>query len=211
MMKFCCLIVIILCTIHVSTGGRLTRNCLASNGTCGRKGLTCDGAFGKGWIERGRCCNGGPCCKLPCVPTANCPEGYVLLDNQTASRNCYAHSKPDHLYETWANALSICAMTPGASLWRPNSQEEAAAAYKQFGCSSYIWTGAYSPGQDGNFVFAVDNGVFNYPNVPFGTASNGWIGNCIGINMWAQSFNWAAEDCMERYQYICEFPMKTCP
>ncbi|CAG2228796.1 Ficolin-1-A,Ryncolin-1,Fibrinogen C domain-containing protein 1,Tenascin-N,Angiopoietin-related protein 7,Ficolin-3,Fibrinogen C domain-containing protein 1-B,Fibrinogen-like protein 1,Ficolin-1,Angiopoietin-4,Tenascin-R,Ryncolin-2,Techylectin-5B,Fibrinogen C domain-containing protein 1-A,Microfibril-associated glycoprotein 4,Fibrinogen-like protein A,Ryncolin-3,Tenascin-X,Ficolin-2,Tenascin,Ryncolin-4,Techylectin-like protein [Mytilus edulis] len=55
--------VIILCTIHVSTGARLTRNCLASNGRCGRKGLTCDNAFGKEWIKKGRCCNGGPCCK----------------------------------------------------------------------------------------------------------------------------------------------------
>ncbi|VDI13161.1 Hypothetical predicted protein [Mytilus galloprovincialis] len=47
--------VIILCTIHVSTGERLTRNCLASNGRCGRKGLTCDNAFGKEVDQKGRC------------------------------------------------------------------------------------------------------------------------------------------------------------
>ncbi|CAG2236046.1 V2R [Mytilus edulis] len=167
-MKFCCLIVILFCTIHVSTGGRLTGNCLASNGKCGRKGLTCDDAFGKGWIEKGKCCNGGPCCKLSCVP---CPEGYVELDDQTASRNCYVYAKSDRLYERWATASFICSSTPGAYLWRPNSEEETKAVYKQFNVPGleFIWTGANSPGQDGNFVFAVDNGVFNYANLPFGT------------------------------------------
>ncbi|XP_063399502.1 uncharacterized protein LOC134684152 [Mytilus trossulus] len=208
MMKFCCLIVIILYTIHVSTGGRLTGNCLASNGTCGQKGRTCESAFGKGWIKDGRCCNGGPCCKLPCVPTANCPEGYVLLDNQTASRNCYAHSKPDHLEEPWTIALSICTMTPGAYLWRPNSLAEASAAFTQFRCANEIWTGGYSPGQDGNFVFAVDNGVFNYSNVPFGITGTFTNESCIALG---PILNWEDYRCTSRLQYICEFPMKTCP
>ncbi|VDI82540.1 Hypothetical predicted protein [Mytilus galloprovincialis] len=42
---------------------RLTGNCLAKNGTCGKKGVSCDNAFGEGWIDIGNCCYGKPCCK----------------------------------------------------------------------------------------------------------------------------------------------------
>ncbi|XP_071123390.1 MAM and LDL-receptor class A domain-containing protein 1-like [Mytilus edulis] len=63
MMKFGCLIVIIICIIRFSYGGRLTGNCLAKNGTCGKKGVSCDNAFGEGWIDIGNCCYGKPCCK----------------------------------------------------------------------------------------------------------------------------------------------------
>ncbi|XP_071122528.1 MAM domain-containing glycosylphosphatidylinositol anchor protein 2-like [Mytilus edulis] len=62
-MKFCCLIVIILFTIRVSNGGRLTGDCLSTNGTCGTSGVTCVAAFGEGWIYKGKCCYGKPCCK----------------------------------------------------------------------------------------------------------------------------------------------------
>ncbi|VDI58171.1 Hypothetical predicted protein [Mytilus galloprovincialis] len=41
----------------------LTGQCLASNGKCGTKGLTCEQKFGKGWINKGRCCNEKPCCE----------------------------------------------------------------------------------------------------------------------------------------------------
>ncbi|CAG2254396.1 unnamed protein product [Mytilus edulis] len=40
----------------------LTGQCLASNGKCGTKGLTCEQKFGQGWIKKGRCCNEKPCC-----------------------------------------------------------------------------------------------------------------------------------------------------
>ncbi|CAG2215567.1 unnamed protein product [Mytilus edulis] len=41
----------------------LTGQCLASNGKCGTKGLTCEQKFGPGWIKKGRCCNEKPCCE----------------------------------------------------------------------------------------------------------------------------------------------------
>ncbi|CAG2210664.1 unnamed protein product [Mytilus edulis] len=41
----------------------LTGQCLASNGKCGTKGLTCEQKFGQGWINKGRCCNEKPCCE----------------------------------------------------------------------------------------------------------------------------------------------------
>ncbi|XP_071123513.1 toll-like receptor 4 [Mytilus edulis] len=69
---------------------------------------------------------------IPCVPT-NCPEGYMLLFDQTASPNCYFHSE-QNIEATWANALSVCTMTPGASLWRPNTEAEADAVFEQFQC-----------------------------------------------------------------------------
>ncbi|CAC5415310.1 unnamed protein product [Mytilus coruscus] len=65
-----------------------------------------------------------------------------------------------------------CAMTPGAYLWRPNSNAESLAVFNKFKIipTTNIWTGANSPGHDGNVVFAVDNGAFDYTNVPFGTS-----------------------------------------
>ncbi|VDI40779.1 Hypothetical predicted protein [Mytilus galloprovincialis] len=66
MMKFCCLIVTIFCAIRVSHCGRLTGNCLTSNGKCARKGVACDDAFGEGWIDKGKCCNDRPCCIYKC-------------------------------------------------------------------------------------------------------------------------------------------------
>ncbi|XP_071142306.1 MAM domain-containing glycosylphosphatidylinositol anchor protein 2-like [Mytilus edulis] len=63
MMKFCCLIVIILCTVYVINGNILTGQCLASNGKCGTKGLTCEQKFGPGWINKGTCCHEKPCCE----------------------------------------------------------------------------------------------------------------------------------------------------
>ncbi|VDI08000.1 Hypothetical predicted protein [Mytilus galloprovincialis] len=103
---------------------------------------------------------------IPCVPT-NCPEGYMLLDDETASPDCYFHSE-QNTRETWANALSACTMTPGASLWRPNTEAEALAVFDKFQCVSIIWTGANSHGQDGNYIFTTDNTALDYPNVPFG-------------------------------------------
>ncbi|XP_052086488.1 MAM domain-containing glycosylphosphatidylinositol anchor protein 1-like [Mytilus californianus] len=64
MAKFCCLIVIILCTARLSKGERLTEKCLASNGICGTKDLTCNDSFGSRWINEGRCCYERPCCKI---------------------------------------------------------------------------------------------------------------------------------------------------
>ncbi|CAG2216094.1 unnamed protein product [Mytilus edulis] len=39
---------------------RLTGNCLAKNGTCGKKGVSCDNAFGEGWIDIGNCSDSRP-------------------------------------------------------------------------------------------------------------------------------------------------------
>ncbi|VDH99263.1 Hypothetical predicted protein, partial [Mytilus galloprovincialis] len=50
---------------HVSNGGKLTRQCKESNGRCGiNTNSSCDGMFGPGWVEMGKCCNSRPCCNI---------------------------------------------------------------------------------------------------------------------------------------------------
>ncbi|VDI77168.1 Hypothetical predicted protein [Mytilus galloprovincialis] len=125
MMKCCCFIVLIFCTIDVSNGGILSGMCHASNGTCGKKGVPCNQTFGSEWTYTGKCCNERPCCKFlkpPCVPET-CPEGYRLLPNQASSTNCYLYRDSSKIH--WESAQSICASTPGANLWNPNTEQEA--------------------------------------------------------------------------------------
>ncbi|CAC5399698.1 unnamed protein product [Mytilus coruscus] len=113
-----------------------------------------------------------------CVPTINCPKGYVLLDDQTTSANCYFNSVQNGVEtKTWANAQASCAMTPGAYLWRPNSAEEGSAVFDMFllGSNTNIWTGANNPGHDDNYVFAVDNGAFPIRIIPLETISRDQI------------------------------------
>ncbi|XP_071168259.1 uncharacterized protein [Mytilus edulis] len=121
MTNVCCLIVIILCKIHVSTGGKLTRNCMAANGSCGRKDSTCKDVFGEEWIAKGKCCDRRPCCKH--INHANlvscCPSGFTRIPAD--SGNCYF--KCDS-YSNWQRALIEC-KGKDAYLWEPNTSEEA--------------------------------------------------------------------------------------
>ncbi|CAG2190739.1 unnamed protein product [Mytilus edulis] len=69
----------------------------------------------------------------PCVPTINCPAGYVLLGDQTVSENCYFSSVQNGaVLTTWASALAKCTMTPGAYIWRPNSEAETKAVFAKY-------------------------------------------------------------------------------
>ncbi|VDI81314.1 Hypothetical predicted protein [Mytilus galloprovincialis] len=191
-MTFCCLIVFILCTIHVSTGERLTRNCLASNGRCGQKGLTCNDAFGKGWIKKGRCCNGGPCCKSTCVPTS-CPEGYIISNNLTASTNCYFFSGDDE--QTWSDAMKICRLK-GAYLWRPNTVAEAFAVKSTTGFDVDIWSGLYTPKRDGTFIFIDAGGILTLDTLPFGERDQIDNEDCVEFELTpSDNWNWNDDPC----------------
>ncbi|XP_076071845.1 uncharacterized protein LOC143043417 [Mytilus galloprovincialis] len=70
-----------------------------------------------------------PAPTTPCIPT-NCPADYTLLDDQTASQNCYLYS--GNTEEVWSDALKVCTLTPGAYLWRPNTRAEADAVKNKF-------------------------------------------------------------------------------
>ncbi|XP_063415009.1 uncharacterized protein LOC134696971 [Mytilus trossulus] len=171
MMKCCCLIVSIFCTLDVSNGGILSGICHSSNGTCGTKGVPCNETFGSEWAYTGKCCNNRPCCKSlkpPCVPETICPRGFRLLQNQSSSANCYlygANTVP------WEDAQSICSGTPGAYLWRPNTLQEANAVYHEFfkPDANSIWTGANDRDTDGNFTFITENSPLQFNDLPFGS------------------------------------------
>ncbi|XP_076071674.1 uncharacterized protein LOC143043088 [Mytilus galloprovincialis] len=148
----------------------------------------------------------------PCVPT-NCPAEYRLLNDQTASPNCYRYSGVGKL--SWSESLKECTKTPGAYLWKPNDEKEADAVRSvfAFGTDVDVWIGAHSPLHDGNYEYAVVGGALSLTNLPFGTLfTDTSKEDCIEIevnnsNVW----EWDDEGCDDKIRYICEVPRQTCP
>ncbi|XP_071127362.1 perlucin-like protein [Mytilus edulis] len=211
MMKCCCLIVFIFCTIGVSNGGILSRICI---GTCGTKGVPCNETFGSDWSYNGRCCNDRPCCKFlkaPCVPEGTCPKGFKLLSNQTSSANCYYLSGLNAV--SWNTAKDNCASTDGAYLWRPNTAQEANAVQNEFNIPDEypIWTGANDVDNDGTFTFAIENGPFSFNDLPFGEdrSTNNQV--CVFIEYDNLIWGWEKAPCTFVFRYICEYKLRVCP
>ncbi|CAG2205656.1 unnamed protein product [Mytilus edulis] len=210
-MKWCCLIVFIFCTIGVSKGGR---KCLASNGKCGEKNVSCNETFGPEWTYNGKCCSGRPCCKFlkaPCVPET-CPHGFKLLSNQTSSANCYSTSIGLRS-TTWHEAFAICAQTDGAYMWRPNNEQEAKAVFIEFNIPNiiFVWTGANDIDKDGNYTFAGDNSPFSFKHLPFGQVDSFDTHSNCAVRLYtvgAASYYWDPVLCSftARY-YICEYKL----
>ncbi|XP_071124228.1 uncharacterized protein [Mytilus edulis] len=72
----------------------------------------------------------------PCV-SETCPPGFMLLPNQGISTSCYSDSDTgaavaDANDRSWNAALTDCTMTPGAYLWRPNTEQEADAVRNKY-------------------------------------------------------------------------------
>ncbi|XP_071177322.1 uncharacterized protein [Mytilus edulis] len=217
MMKWCCLIVFIFCTIGVSKGGR---KCLASNGKCGEKNVSCNETFGPEWTYNGKCCSGRPCCKFlkaPCVPET-CPNGFKLLSDQTSSANCYSMSN-GHKFLTWNTVFAICAQTDGAYMWRPNTEQEAKAVLIELnipGNAADIWTGANDIDMDGNYTFAGDNSTFSLNNLPFGQVDYVDQNSPCGVRLYVEGgvdWYWAILPCSggTADYYICEYKLRVCP
>ncbi|XP_076071782.1 uncharacterized protein LOC143043284 [Mytilus galloprovincialis] len=207
MMKFCCSIVIIICTLDVSHGGILSGQCQSTNGTCGQRGYSCDATFGKGWKRYGKCCNERPCCKLvPCV-SETCPAGFRLLPSQVTSTNCYFYGEE----QSWVNARAICAGTSGAYLWRPNTEQEAFAVLSD----SSVWTGANDFDQDELYTFDTENSSFAFNPLPFGlaiTPSNSNKCLIIYFDTSLDNWIWDSNSCTTFItNYICEYPRRVCP
>ncbi|VDI66872.1 Hypothetical predicted protein [Mytilus galloprovincialis] len=79
---------------HEADAGKLTRQCIASQGRCGQtKDSTCE-SFGSGWKESGKCCNRKPCCVSQCIPIDSLKNGSVTVtrsnDGLTAHFACDA-------------------------------------------------------------------------------------------------------------------------
>ncbi|XP_071144249.1 uncharacterized protein [Mytilus edulis] len=216
MMKWCCLIVFIFCTIGVSKGGK---KCLASNGKCGEKNVSCNETFGPEWTYNGKCCSGRPCCKLlkaPCVPET-CPIGFKLLSNQTSSANCYSMSN-GKTAASWDTARAICAQTDGAYMWRPNTEQEAKAVLIELNSPGNVldvWTGANDIDYDGNYLFAGDNSPFSLNNLPFGEASTVDPHSSCAVKLHTvggASWYWEIVPCSSTAgYYICEYKLRVCP
>ncbi|XP_071181695.1 brevican core protein-like isoform X1 [Mytilus edulis] len=80
---------------HEADAGKLTRQCIASQGRCGQtKDSTCESSFGSGWKESGKCCNRKPCCVSQCIPIDSLKNGSVTVtrsnDGLTAHFACDA-------------------------------------------------------------------------------------------------------------------------
>ncbi|XP_071127361.1 uncharacterized protein [Mytilus edulis] len=214
MMKNCCLIVFIFCTIDVSNGGILSGICLASNGTCGKKGVACNETFGSEWTYNGKCCNGKPCCKLlkaPCVPET-CPRGFILLENQTNSADCYFY---DGRSELWEKAKLICASTPGAYLWRPNTIQEANDVRDQIFGKNDVWTGANDRDKDGNYIFDIENSPFSKTSLPFGLGNFNNAADAVYVDIYFNNLRgrwlWRNRNSDYFKLYLCEYQRRVCP
>ncbi|XP_071128129.1 uncharacterized protein [Mytilus edulis] len=212
MMKICCSVVIILCTLDVSHSGILSGQCLSSNGSCGQRGYSCDATFEEGWKQYGRCCNERPCCKLaPCV-SETCPTGYRLTfsPSQASTTNCYFVGES----ASWVQARGICASVPGAYLWRPNTIQEADAVINDFNIRDrLVWTGANDIDEDGLYTFDIENSSFAPNALPFGTGltsnSKGYV--CWEIILDTGLWRWFERGCYSFAMYICEYPRRVCP
>ncbi|VDI05786.1 Hypothetical predicted protein [Mytilus galloprovincialis] len=79
---FCCVVAVIFTICHVVNAGSLTRQCHASNGTCAKRGNTCETAYGSGWTNIGKCCRGEPCCKFQCEDLQPQPNGMVSVNGR---------------------------------------------------------------------------------------------------------------------------------
>ncbi|CAG2242313.1 unnamed protein product [Mytilus edulis] len=112
----------------------------------------------------------------PCV-SETCPPGFMLLPNQGISTSCYSDSDTgaavaDANDRSWNAALTDCTMTPGAYLWRPNTEQEADAVRNKYTLpdDEFVWTGA-NLNADGTFRFAIENGLLDFTDLPFGAES----------------------------------------
>ncbi|XP_071128217.1 uncharacterized protein [Mytilus edulis] len=155
----------------------------------------------------------------PCV-SETCPPGFMFLPNQASSTSCYSDSgpiTPMNLGRSWNAALLACTMTPGAYLWRPNTEAEANAVRNKYSIpdSTRIWTGANDVDTDGTFTFAIENSQFNIAAPPFGAVTTDpAVGTeCLAIAFNGATWTWTEELCTmtDVLRYICELPRRVCP
>ncbi|VDI65662.1 Hypothetical predicted protein [Mytilus galloprovincialis] len=152
-----------------------------------------------------------PAATTQCV-SETCPAGFMVLPNQAISTNCYSDSGADPTNNLmWNAALLACTMTPGAYLWRPNTQQEADAVRNKYGLPNGppgVWTGANDIDQDGTFRFAIENGLFDFGNLPFGagTASAAADTDCVTLHFDGTTWQWTDRTCVTALRYICEYP-----
>ncbi|CAG2245208.1 unnamed protein product [Mytilus edulis] len=153
---------------------------------------------------------------VPVAPTQcvseTCPTGFMVLPNQASSTSCYSDSGATT--QTWNAALTDCTSTPGAYLWRPNTEQEAAAVRNKYTIPlATIWTGANDVDKDMTFTFAIENSQLNFFGPPFGinTINSAAGSDCVTLFFGRTSWVWSDQLCTRTYRYICEYPRRVCP
>ncbi|CAG2193462.1 unnamed protein product [Mytilus edulis] len=153
-------------------------------------------------------------------PAVTCPAGYMKLDDQRISPNCYFfggrndarswHSADVYIRYFFLMILAVCTSTSGAHLLVPDSLAEIEALRRKFGIGDNdgdVWTGA-NLRSSGNFMFKVNmvnNKNFDFNALPFGVENeSGMRGSpsCIEIEL-----NSNGVACTETENYICELPV----
>ncbi|CAG2216796.1 unnamed protein product [Mytilus edulis] len=132
----------------------------------------------------------------PCV-SETCPNGFMLLPNQGISTTCYSDSGAAAANDrSWNAALTDCTSTPGAYLWRPNTEQEADAVRNKYTIpdDEFVWTGA-NLNADGTFRFAIENGLLDFADLPFGagapgTPNGGANTDCVGLRFTDGTWEW---------------------
>ncbi|XP_071127319.1 uncharacterized protein [Mytilus edulis] len=152
-----------------------------------------------------------PAATTQCVPET-CPAGCMVLPNQASSTSCYSDSGATT--QTWDAALVDCTRTPGAYLWRPNTEQEAAAVRNKYNIPlANIWTGANDVDKDMTFTFAIENSQLNFFGPPFGinTINSAAGSDCVTLFFGRTSWVWSDQLCTRTYRYIGEYPRRVCP
>ncbi|CAG2247629.1 unnamed protein product [Mytilus edulis] len=147
-----------------------------------------------------------PAATTQCVPET-CPAGFMVLPNQASSTSCYSDSGATT--RTWNAALLDCASTPGVYLWRPNTEQEAAAVRNKYNLpNADVWTGANDLALDGTFTFAIENSPLNVATPPFGTGTlnDPTVNDCVAIQFDGMAWTWSNQGCTNPRRYICEYP-----
>ncbi|XP_071127322.1 tetranectin-like isoform X2 [Mytilus edulis] len=137
----------------------------------------------------------------------------MVLANQASSTSCYSDS--DTTLRSWNAALLDCTMTPGAYLWRPNTEAEADAVRNKYSIPNNVpvWTGANDLAVADTFTFAIENSPLNVATPPFGTGAlaPGPNTDCVQILFNDPNFEWSNVACATDLRYICELPRRVCP
>ncbi|XP_071123880.1 uncharacterized protein [Mytilus edulis] len=142
-------------------------------------------------------------------PAVTCPAGYMKLDDQRISPNCYFFGGRNDA-RSWHSADAVCTSTSGAHLLVPDSLAEIEALRRKFGIGDNdgdVWTGA-NLRSSGNFMFKVNmvnNKNFDFNALPFAVENeSGMRGSpsCIEIEL-----NSNGVACTETENYICELPV----
>ncbi|CAG2195940.1 CD206 [Mytilus edulis] len=231
MLNFCYMIVVACSIYHVSSAGKLTRQCKESYGKCGvTTDVSCNRMFGPGWVEKGKCCNSRPCCvEFQCGEIQQIPNGkndknwdsywfycnfFVVLQKTTFHFNGTTYTIPcRYLYSI--DAEDHCKGQGGnlASIETEEENNYLKYVAKLIPGVSY-WIGLSDRKTEGSFQWISSQqltftdwyqGPPIQPDDKTIYFENTWDADCVLLNQ-EHSYQWSDETCDQIGAYaICEF------